>query len=219
MEFIEYLKPTMFIESDAPAIRETAHFLATGKNDVAEKARSLFYFVRDEIRYNVHLPKLSVQANKATEVLKRGEGYCVQKAVLLAALARALGIPARLRFADILNHRLPEHLLEMRKGSNLFAYHGYNELYIDGRWIKVSAIFNLDICKKHGFVPVEFDGRLDAILPEKDRYGRPHIEYIKDRGPYNDLPLDDIISERKRIHGVADFYEEMMKQKGGYYGT
>lgn len=137
------------------------------KKDVADMARSFFYFVRDRIKYNPRLPKLRVQDNRASEILKRGEGYCVQKVVLLAALARGSGIPARLRFADILNHRLPEHLLKMRMGSNLFVYHGYNELYIDGRWIKA----------------------------------------------------DDIISERKRIHGVADFYEEMMKPKGGYHGS
>ena len=206
-----YLKPTYFIQSEDPQIKRIASHLTHGKADVGEKARSLFYFVRDEIRYNAHILKLKIRNNRATEVLRKGEGYCVQKAVLLAALARASGIPARLRFADIINHKLPEHLLKMRRGSNLFVFHGYNELWIDGRWVKVAAVFNLDICEKHGFIPVEFDGRHDALFPEKDRDGRPHIEYVEDRGAYWDLPLDEIISERKRIHGVADFYEEWMK--------
>ncbi len=211
----EYLKPTFFIESDSPIIKEKALSLTFDKKDICDKTKALFYFVRDQIKYNTHILKLKVEINKATEVLKRKEGYCIQKAVLLAALARACGIPARLRFADIVNHKLPEHLLRMRNGSNLFVFHGYNELYIKGKWIKVAAVFNKDICKKHGIIPVDFNGHNNAILPEKDIYGNPHIEYIKDRGPYYDLPLDDIILERKKIYGVADFYEEIIKKKGG----
>ncbi len=38
---------------------------------------------------------------KASRVLEWGKGYCVQKAVLLEALARAAGIPSRLAFEKI----------------------------------------------------------------------------------------------------------------------
>jgi len=67
----------------------------------------LFYFVRDEIKYTIYISKLREKDNRATEILSRKKGYCVQKAVLLVALARASGIPARLRFADIVNFKLP----------------------------------------------------------------------------------------------------------------
>ncbi len=219
MHISEYLKPTRFIESDAPSIKKTAQLIAGDKKDVPEIAKALFYFIRDEIKYSVYVPKLREQDNKATEVLRRRKGYCVQKAVLLVALARASGIPARLRFADIINFKVPEHILKMRKGDRLFVYHGYAELFIEGKWVKVAPVFNLNICKKHGIIPVEFDGRNDAILPEKDIYGNPYIKYVKDRGSFIDLPLDEIIRERKRLQKVADFYEELMKEKEGCYGN
>ena len=210
---LEYLKPTKFIESDAPSIKKTAQIIASGKRDVSEIAKALFYFVRDEIKYTIYISKLREKDNRATEILSRKKGYCVQKAVLLVALARASGIPARLRFADIVNFKLPEHILKVRKGDRLFVYHGYAELFINGKWVKVAPVFNLDVCERHGILPVEFDGKNDAILPEKDVHGRPHIKYVRDRGAYIDLPLDDIISERKRLQKVADFYEEIMKEK------
>ena len=216
---LEYLKPTKFIESDAPSIKKTAQIIASGKRDVSEIAKALFYFVRDEIKYTIYISKLREKDNRATEILSRKKGYCVQKAVLLVALARASGIPARLRFADIVNFKLPEHILKVRKGDRLFVYHGYAELFINGKWVKVAPVFNLDVCERHGILPVEFDGKNDAILPEKDVYGRPHIKYVRDRGAYIDLPLDDIISERKRLQKVADFYEEIIKEKEGCYGT
>ncbi len=216
---LEYLKPTKFIESDAPSIKKTAQIIASGKRDVSEIAKALFYFVRDKIKYTIYISKLREKDNRATEILSRKKGYCVQKAVLLVALARASGIPARLRFADIVNFKLPEHILKVRKGDRLFVYHGYAELFINGKWVKVAPVFNLDVCERHGILPVEFDGKNDAILPEKDVYGRPHIKYVRDRGAYIDLPLDDIISERKRLQKVADFYEEIMKEKEGCYGT
>ncbi len=210
MDLSEYLRPTRFIDSDNRKIKEKAEELTSGK-DIYEKARSLFYFVRDRIKYTVYVPKLKEEENIASRILEKGKGYCVQKAVLLAALSRASGIPARLRFADIINWRLPEHILKLRKGDRLFVFHGYSELYINGRWVKVAAVFNLDLCIKHAIIPVEFDGKNDALLPEKDFFGNPYIEYIKDRGSYSDLPLDDIIRERKRLQKVADFYEEMIK--------
>ena len=215
MDLSEYLRPTKFIESNAKSIEEKARELSSKEKDIHDIAKRLFYFIRDEIRYTVFVPKLREEDNRATVILERKRGYCVQKAVLLVSLARASGIPARLRFADIINYNVPRHILELRRGDNRFIFHGYAELYLDRRWVKVAPVFNLDICMRHGIVPVEFDGRSDAILPEKDIYGRPYIEYIRDRGPYADLPLEEIIRERKRLQKVADFYEEIIKKGEG----
>jgi transglutaminase-like putative cysteine protease len=119
----QYLKPTFFIDSDAEPVKEKALELTEGVKGEKEKAKRIFYFVRDEIKYNALSPRSCPETFRASYVLSEREGYCVQKAVLLVALSRAAGIPARLRFAEIRNHFMPPDFLELR-GTNVFPYHG-----------------------------------------------------------------------------------------------
>ena len=79
-------------------------------SDEADRARRLFEWTRDQIRYTVYAPFHLPEHYRPTRVWDWGAGYCVQKAVFLVSLARAAGIPARLVFADIINHRTPEAL-------------------------------------------------------------------------------------------------------------
>ncbi|MFZ7111107.1 MAG: transglutaminase-like domain-containing protein [Desulfatiglandales bacterium] len=191
MEENPYLTPTFFIDSDTVSIRETSETLTRNLKGKREQAKALFNFVRDEIRYNVFSPRHSPEYYRAGHVLQRGEGYCVQKAVLLVALARAAGIPSRLRFADIRTYTTPPELLEKR-GTDVFAWHGLADLLIHGTWIRLTPIYPLDYCKRVGIYPVLFDGENDALLPLLTPDGRPHNEYILDRGSYADLPIDEI---------------------------
>jgi transglutaminase-like putative cysteine protease len=106
LQIREYLKPTPVIDCDSPSIQEKTRDLTKGREDII--AKSLFYFVRDNIKYNMHVPKSLSEDFRASNTLSRGEGYCVQKAVLLAALARVAGIPAGLGFVRLRNNLLPE---------------------------------------------------------------------------------------------------------------
>ena len=77
--------------------------------------------------------------------------------------------------------------------TNVMYYHGYSELYVDGKWIKLTPSFDIETSKKGGFIPmVEFDGKNDAIFPKYDLEGNKYGEYVLDRGIYSDLPLEDI---------------------------
>src|SRR4030042_4087714 len=106
MDDIEfYLKPTKAIDSDHEVIRVTAAELTRGGVVEAEKAVTLFHFVGDTIRFNAYMVSACFEDFVASKVLERGKGYCVQKAVLLAALGRAARIPSRLYFARIRNHK------------------------------------------------------------------------------------------------------------------
>jgi len=58
------------------------------------------------------------------------------------------------------------------------------------KWISAVATFNKELCEKNGLPTVEFDGKNDAILPEKDLKGAPYIEYVKKFPPKEDLPFD-----------------------------
>jgi len=204
----EYLKPTPVIDCDTTSIKEKSQELTAGQERITEKAKSLFYFVRDEIKFDPYSPRYLPEHYRASATLTRGGGYCVQKAVILAALARAAGIPTRLRFANIRNHLQFAKLVE-RMGTNLFIYHGYDELYIDGRWIKAAPTFDLKMCQKDRIVPVEFDGTKDALHHSYSQDGKPHIEYVCDHGHYQDVPFDEI--EKARVQGYGAEIEQRMK--------
>jgi transglutaminase-like putative cysteine protease len=187
----KYVKATLTIDSDSALISEKARELTEGRESVVDMAVALFYFVRDEIAYNLYVKKHMPEHFRASNTLASGKGYCVQKAVLLVALARAAGIPARLGCAKIRNHLVPPKVYEILK-SNIFPWHGYAELYLDGKWVKATPAFDLGMCERQGLVAVEFDGRNHARFPTHDREGRPHIEYLLDRGLFDDVPLDEI---------------------------
>jgi len=185
----KYLDATYFIDSDHPSMQEKSKEVTGNKADIISKAKSLFYFVRDEIRYNLYAPRILPEHFVASETLRRGTGYCVQKAVLLAALARAAGIPAGLGFARLRNNLLSEKMLATL-GTNILPFHGYTEFHLNGNKVKATPAFDLRLCEKHNFVPVEFDGEHDAMFSPYNRDGKPHIEYVKYLGHYDDLPID-----------------------------
>ena len=186
----EYLKPGRYVDSAHPAVSAFARQNVQGGND-REKAVSLYYAVRDKIRYNPFLDFTKPQAFRASSVLEAGEGFCIGKAALLAACARTAGIEARVGFADVKNHLTTPRLAETM-GSDLFVYHGYTELRIDGRWVKATPAFNLALCTRFRVKPLEFDGREDSIFHPFDEDERRHMEYLRDRGVYADVPVEEI---------------------------
>jgi transglutaminase-like putative cysteine protease len=185
-----YLQSAGFIDSAHAAVAEFSRKNASG-NSERERAVSLYYAVRDAIRYNPFLDFSDPEVFRASAVLGADEGFCVGKASLLAACARAAGIPARVGFADVKNHLTSPRLAETM-GSDLFVYHGYTDLHLDGKWVKATPAFNLELCTRFRVKPLEFDGREDSIFHPFDQDNRRHMEYLRDRGTYADVPVDAI---------------------------
>jgi hypothetical protein len=186
-----YINATNAIDADHPSITEQAYQLTYDSTDNIDRAKRLFYFVRDIIKYNPYLPRFQYEHFRASSTLQRMEGFCIQKAVLLIALCRALLIPSRLGFAVIRNHLLPEKLASMLL-TNDIPDHGYTEIFLNGKWVKATPAFDIETCEKNSFIPVEFDGLQDAIFPSQTIDGKPHIGYIKFLGHYEDVPLEEI---------------------------
>src|SRR5207244_7244681 len=92
-----------FIDSAHPAVRAFAAEHARGA-EARDKAVALYYAVRDRIRYNPFQNFTQDDAYRGSTCLERRMGWCVSKAALLAASARAVEIPARIAFADVKNH-------------------------------------------------------------------------------------------------------------------
>jgi len=200
-----FLKPTMAIDCDTPEVVEFARSSAKRAKTDRDAAVNLFYAVRDEIKYNPYQVTISPEEFKASMVLEKKSGWCVEKAILLAAAARALKIPSRLGCANIRNHLISESIKEFMK-TDLFVFHGFTEFYLDGRWIKATPAFDIEMCREIDIDPVEFDGTTDAIFNKYDRNGSLHIEYVDDLGTFADLPLDEIIEAFKKYY--PHFFDE-----------
>jgi transglutaminase-like putative cysteine protease len=185
-----HLAATPCIDADHPVVQAFARAHAEGQDD-RERAVALYQAVRDGLRYDPYRIDLSAKGMTASTTLEQGYGWCVPKAVVLAAVARAAGIPARLGFADVRNHMSTEKLRETMK-TDVFVWHGYTELWIDGAWRKATPAFNLSLCEKFGLLPLEFDGIHDSLYHPFDQAGNQHMEYVNERGSFDDLPLEQI---------------------------
>lgn len=197
MEIDLFLKPTPFLDSDAESVKEKSRALVQGIHSPRDKAIRIFYGVRDGIKYTIYGKRSLREHFRASAILSAGEGYCVQKAILLVALSRAASIPARLRFASIRSHLISKEMLEKR-GTNLFPYHGYTDLHLEGSWVKAAPTFDIVSCINADLRPVDFDGQHDALLPSTTLDGRPHIEYVEDRGFFEEVPFDAIMEASLR---------------------
>jgi transglutaminase-like putative cysteine protease len=131
------LAPTVIIDSDHPAVIAFAREHDRGA-DVRERAVSLYLAVRDGFRYDPYRIDLSPRGVSASAVLANGYGWCVPKAALLTAACRAVGIPSRVGYADVRNHLSTERLRKAMN-SDVYVWHGYSDIWIDGRWVKAAA--------------------------------------------------------------------------------
>lgn len=202
------LRPSFCIDSNAKSIREKAAHLTASLTEGRDKARKLFYFVRDQIRYNFGPEVYEPSHFKASRALELGNGFCMQKAALYAALCRASGIPARIGFQHLVDYKIVGPFLEML-GTNELRNHGMNAIYLDGRWIAVDATLDRTLCERKDYRLVEFDGRQDALLPRTDRNGKPHFTIREQKGFYNDTPK---FAMRTFLHWVKKApYEDWRK--------
>jgi len=186
-------RATPTIESDHPDVIGFARRHSQGARGEIEAAVRLYYAVRDGFRYDPYGAVITVEGLRASTTLEAGRGWCVAKSVLLAACYRTLGIPARLGFADVRNH-LSTANMRAAMATDIFYWHGYTSVHLEGRWVKATPAFNIELCEKFGFLPLEFDGRNDSLYHPFDLEGNKHMEYVTDRGEYADAPIDSMIA-------------------------
>ncbi|MDT8906427.1 Transglutaminase-like superfamily protein [Pseudomonas sp. NFACC32-1] len=183
----QYLNPGRFIDSDHPAVMAFAETHRGTDRDPTAQAISLYYAVREAVRYNPYTFSRDPATLRGSHALALGESYCVPKATLLAACARHCAVPARIGLADVRNHLSTPRLLELLR-SDVFAMHGYTELYLNDRWVKATPAFNQGLCELFDVAPLEFDGRHDSIFHPFNRQGARSMEYVTDHGPFPDVP-------------------------------
>jgi transglutaminase-like putative cysteine protease len=213
----EFLAPGRYIDSDAAKVVAFATAAAGGDGDALVRVLRLYRAVRDDIIYDPYVD-LSDPANfRASGVLAAGRAFCIGKAALLAASCRVIGVPARVGYADVRNHlsspRLTEHM-----GTDVYVWHSYTDILLDGTWVKATPAFNSAMCRRIGLEPLAFDGRSDSLLHPFDSSGRVYMQYLTDRGTYADVPYETIMAAFRAQypalmarHGLAgDFQAEVV---------
>ncbi|HWI41389.1 MAG TPA: transglutaminase-like domain-containing protein [Verrucomicrobiae bacterium] len=127
----DYLASDAVVDWQTPAVRQKALELTAQLTDEVSKAKCLYEWVRDSIPHSGDAG-LDVVTCSASEVLQHGTGICFAKSHLLAALLRAVGIPAGFCYQVLrLNPPVDDEPV----------LHGFNGIYLAtlGRWIRVDA--------------------------------------------------------------------------------
>jgi transglutaminase-like putative cysteine protease len=200
------LRPSAYLDYESPNVQAFVREVTEGATTDRERASRLFLAVRDRIRYDPYQVDLSPGGLTASTTLERGAAFCVPKAILLAAVYRAVGLPTRLGFVDVTNHLATPRLIEVLR-TRVFAFHGYVEVELDGAKRKVTPAFDAKLCAKFGVAPLEFDGSADAMLQPFNGEGRAFLEYLEDRGIWDDFPHEEMIRVWKLHYG--HFFEPL----------
>lgn len=201
MPYREYLEPTSYFDFEHPSVQSIISQLSA--TTTTEKVLQAYYLVRDSVAYNPYTFAEGKDALKASYAASNDSAYCIPKSALLVAICRGLKVPARIGFADVKNHLSSPKLLAWLK-TDEFVMHGYADIYLDGKWVKCTPVFNQSLCKKFGIVPLDFDGKTDSIFHEFTGDGKKHMEYIREHGTFADMPVDDIFAAARRAYPHID---------------
>ena len=190
-EMKAFLAPGEYIDSGHPSVVAFAREKVAGVDNPRDRCIKLYHAVRDGIKYEPYLNWTDEANFRASNVLKAQKGFCVGKAALLAACCRAVGFPSRVGYADVRNHMTSKRLRALMQ-SDVFCWHSYAELYIDGKWVKATPAFDATLCARLEIPPLEFDGRTDSLFQACDPDGRRRMEYLNFRGNFADVPFAQI---------------------------
>ena len=194
---MDYSSSTYFFDYEHESIQELiAEFQEANLTD-KEKAIGLYEKVRDGWMYDPYTIHLSPEKMRASFIVSRPTGHCIEKSIILIAGLRAMNIPARLHLGKVINHIAVEKLVE-KIGTDELTPHGMVNVFLNGEWLKVSPAFNKELCAKFNVEPLPFDGENSSFLQQYNSDGNRFMEYVEDYGHFDDVPLDFIKKNLKR---------------------
>ena len=171
-----YLKETQFCDYNHPIVQEILHGVTDGCKDEGEKARRIFYFIRDNIRFAVMGSGVGTTASRTTRI---GYGDCGTKTNVHISLLRGAGIPARMRaiMADVsvLKGIMPGFMYYVGEKFSKEDFHFWPECYLSGKWIACEGLLDKKLYEgvlKNGLLTkeqipgIDWDGETDLVLLE-----------------------------------------------------
>lgn len=127
-ELLGYLASNVYVQSGSEKIKVLANH-AVGSSDNATKAA---YKLERFVRNFISEKSLNVGYATALEVLNSREGDCTEHALLLVAMLKAIGIPARVATGVV-------YMDEFAEQQQAFVPHAWAQAYIDGQWLSFDA--------------------------------------------------------------------------------
>ncbi len=187
---MNHIQKTYYFDYDNPVIKKLIKDVEhlTSPQDIIEQ---LYLKVRDGWRYLPFNIGLTKEHFKASNIAKKPDGHCIDKAILYIACLRAFHIPARLHLAKVSNHIATERL-EKVIGTNELAPHGLVDVFYNGKWVKCSPAFNKELCTIYNVDVLDFNGTEDAVMQEYNKDDHKFMTYIEDYGHFEDVPFDFI---------------------------
>jgi hypothetical protein len=208
-----YLRPTRLCECDTPEIRAIAKKLGAGKLSDAEYAKAAYNWVMTEKKL-VFKP-----IGGALETFRTKGGTCLDQLNLLAAIARAGGVPARYRLYGLApDQQLYDLWLEpnpiLRETYDtlgfLEAMHGEAELYINGKWVPGDPTFSPDLNAGMGLPITPFGEEPGWRIRVK---GKGDIRFESFPAGFKHLMIPVLFLVQKSIDQINDTMDEL-REKG-----
>jgi transglutaminase-like putative cysteine protease len=186
----DYLASDTIIDWQTPSVRQKSLELTRSLPDEVAKARCLYEWVRDNIPHS-HDAGLDIVTCAASEVLHHGTGICFAKSHLLAALLRAVNIPAGFCYQVL---RLDPPV------DNEPVLHGLNAVYLAtlDTWIRIDARGNTKgINAQFG---IEKEQLAFAMDPKADEFIYEAIFAA---------PVASVVNKLKRYKTMNELWEDL----------
>lgn len=193
----EFLKSTVNIDHENLIIQEYIHELR-GLLSKKEMAIKLYLKIRDGFLYDPYHLDISPKALVASKIVSKKRAWCVEKALLMVACSRALGIPSKLGFAIVTNHLGVDKLEKYLKRKEI-VFHGFVSLFLEGKWVICTPAFDTRVCRLSGVKTLEWDGETDSLFQEFEG-AKQFMEYKKYYGFFMDIPFKLMHSEMKNYY-------------------
>lgn len=193
----KFLFATSFLELEEEQLQTLIkEFKALDSN--IQKAIALYYKVRDLFLYDPYHLDLRFDALRSSTILQKKRAWCVEKSIVLVAGLRALNIPAKLGYGIVINHIGVERLTKILRRKEI-VFHGYVEVFLEGKWVKTTPAFDKRICRFAGVKPLAWDGKTDALLQAFS--GDNHfMEYVHFYGSFDDVPIQLMNDEMNKYY-------------------
>lgn len=204
----EFLRETPRIDFSTPEVQAFMRTIPVFE-DSRSQAIAIYETVRDSFLYDPYHLDLRPESLKASVVASKKRAWCVEKSLLACACFRASGFPARLGFGIVKNHIGVEKLLMYLKRDEI-VFHGYVEIFLEGRWVKCTPAFDPRICKLSGVPVLQWDGREDSLFQGYVGANR-FMEYLHFYGEFEDIPFE--LMHREMLKYYPDLFKDPVDTK------
>jgi hypothetical protein len=131
---------TKLADYDNPIVKNKAEVLTRGHNTIEEKIAAIFYYVRDDIKFQLPAEGDLI---KASRIIEYGYGQCNNKTTLALALCKAINIEARVHFS-LIDKETQRGLI-----TGLFYWiipktisHSWLEVKVHNQWFRIDSYIN-----------------------------------------------------------------------------